>query len=346
MPTLTAKDLSIESLAKKTYLNLDQRQELTRSIEATSTMLEETRMGRVDGDAEALEKQGHRERQMLLNGAPPELDTVSKNRLYRIVKDLEDKFTGGLPTYEQMQIPSPNHIDWHIAWERQHKKDVLAWKTGLMMLSPDNTEPNFRNIARLRQNKAAGTDPRKYWQGFEAIKFEEHEQEIIDDLIATMDDGAYTLFLQLKAAGWAKVNILKHLGWSKELYAAAEFRFEQAISQLKGGDLPSQPISEPISEPEELEELEEVVKPEKGWPIPLIVATGSSVNKFVLQSGVCDKNTSRFYNTCKTGKWKPKDKKIIEVHLAKLNAKHQAVAEPLTDDVIEPEYTNVTEPAE
>ncbi len=159
-------------------------------------------------------------------------------------------------------------------------------------------------------------------------------------MIATMDADAYMLFLQLKAAGWAKVSIIKQLEWSKELYAAAETRFQQATAKFAA------PTAEPVFVPEEEEEIEEVDAPaEKPWPIPLIVATGISVNKFVLQSGVCDKQTSRFYNTTKTQNWKPKDKKIIESYLTKLfNAKSQAVTEPLTDDVIEPEYTNVVEP--
>src|SRR5258706_3241076 len=152
MATLTENDLSVDSLAKKTYLNFDQRQELQRSVEATTVMLNETRAGRVDGDVEALEKQVQREQHMLKGGTPPELDTLSKNRLFKKVKGLEDKFTEALPTYKPMQVASPNHVDWHTAWERTHQKDVLAWKTGLLMLDPNNTEPNFRNIARLRGN--------------------------------------------------------------------------------------------------------------------------------------------------------------------------------------------------
>ncbi len=332
MTTLSANDLSVASLAKKTYLNFDQRQELERSIDATNTMLEETRAGRVDGDAEALEKQLRNERTMLGSGSPPELDTVSKNRLYHKVKDLEARFTEALPTYEQMQVASPSNVDWHTAWERQHQQDVLAWKTGLMMLDPNNTEPNFRNVARLRGNKGPGTDPRKYWQGFEAIKFEAVEQSIIDDLMATLDDAAYMQFLQYKAAGWAQKSILKQLDWSKELYAAAQARFEKSMPKVQ--DEPE------FVEPEEVdEEIETQVEP---WPVPMIKAAGLSINKFCQRNGI---DGPQFHKQKKTGKFTPAMRKAIEKGLKTLEAKKSGVTEPVTQ-VTEPETTIDVEPTE
>ncbi len=341
MTTLSANDLSVASLAKKTYLNFDQRQELERSIDATNTMLEETRAGRVDGDAEALEKQLRNERTMLGSGSPPELDTVSKNRLYHKVKELETKFTEALPTYEQMQVASPSHVDWHTAWERNHQQDVLAWKTGLMMLDPNNTEPNFRNVARLRGNTRQGTDPRKYWQGFEAIKFEAVEQQIIDDLMATLDDAAYMQFLQYKAAGWAQKSILKQLDWSKELYAAAQARFEKSMPQIAH---PSQEDSEAegnltafTAEPEEVETQEDP------WPVPMIKAAGLSINKFCQRNGL---EGTQFHKMKKSGKWSAAYKKAIEKGLKTLQEKKSGVTEPVTSQVTEPETTNGTEPTE
>src|SRR5712691_7388145 len=103
--SLTDRDLSVGELAKKSYLNFDQRQELEKSIEATDTMLNETRAGRVEGDVEAMEKQLSREKHMLDSGSVPTLDTQDKNKVFGKVKELEAKFTHALPTYEQMQIP-------------------------------------------------------------------------------------------------------------------------------------------------------------------------------------------------------------------------------------------------
>src|SRR6266851_1456342 len=340
MTTLTEHDLSVGELAKKAYFNVDQRKELELSIDTTQTMLNETRAGRVQGEVEAMEKHLLRERQMLATGTPPQLDTQTKNKVFRKVQELETKFTHALPTYEQMQIPSPNHIDWHVAWERQHQQDVLAWKTGLLMLDPDNSEPNFRNIARLRGNKIAGTDPRKYWQGFEAIKFAQTEQQILEDMIATMDDAAYMSFLQLKSANWSKKNILRKLDWSEPMYEAAESRYEQAIRKLSEDEDSPTPRAAilPELDVEEVEETEVVEEVEKGWPIPLIKSYGLSVNKFV---GLAKINPGRFYNPTKTQKWPVDVKKKIEKTLQSLQ-KHQeetepvAVTEPVIDIVAEP----------
>jgi len=340
MATLTEHDLSVGELAKKAYLNVDQRHELEQSIVATETMLNETRAGRVEGDVEAMEKHLSRERQMLHTGMPPQLDTQTKNKVFRKVQELEAKFTHALPTYEQMQIPSPNHIDWHVAWERQHQQDVLAWKTGLLMLDPDNSEPNFRNIARLRGNKVAGTDPRKYWQGFEAIKFAQTEQQILEDMIATMDDTAYMSFLQLKSANWSKKNILRKLDWSEPMYQAAESRYEQALLGLSEDEDSPTPRAAILQEPdvEEAEETEVVEEVEIAWPLPLIKACGISVNKFL---GLAKITGTRFYQYKKTGNWPSDVRKKIEKTLQSLQNRQEktepvAVTEPVIDIVAEP----------
>lgn len=326
MTTLSNQDLSVESLAKKSFLNFDQRQELERSIEGTQEMLTAVRSGFVTGNVEAMEKQLAREREMLSAGSPPNLDTVSKNRLFRKVKELEEKFTEALPTYEQMQVASPSHVDWHTAWERQHQRDVLAWKTGLMMLDPNNTEPNFRNVARLRGNTRQGTDPRKYWQGFEAIKFDAVEQAIVDDLLATMDDKAYMQFLQLKAAGWAKANILRQLEWSKELYAAAEAKFEQSVPKL-AAELE-------VVVPDEVDE--EVEVSEDPWPVNILKEAGISIAKFCQRNSI---NTQMFHKQKKEGKFSASMKKAIDKGLKQLETKKSGVSEPVTSQVTEPETT-------
>jgi hypothetical protein len=338
--TLTTRDLSVDSLAEKAYLNLDQRQDLEKSVENTQHMLHEARAGRVDGNIEQMEKQLHRESTMLHNGTPPQLDTLSKNRLLKKVKELEDEFTHSLPTYDQMQKPRPDHVDWHTAWERKHQRNVLAWKTGLLMLDPNNTEPNFRNIARLRGDTSMGVDPRKYWAGFDNIKFEEFEEATLKDLIENMDDAAYLTFLQLKMAQWAKPLILKKLDWSKEMYAAAEQRYQEAMEALQDETTPVAQTFQPgIPEiPEEEEDGEE--NPAEKWPTPLITALNMPISRFLREAKI---SAPLFYKARKTQEWPPAMKKAIETTLQRLQSAQQAVAEP--ESVSEPATTIDIEPS-
>ncbi len=250
MPTLTAKELSVDTLASKSYLTVDQRKSLEESIASAEAMLRdpETRAAGVAPDVEMLEHQLARERQMLTVGTPPKLDTLSKNRVFQRVQALEEDFAASLPTYEQMQRARPDDIDWHTAWERFNQEKVRAWQQGLLMLDPDNTEPNFRSIARLRGNTAQRTDPRKYWQGFDAIAFGKHIEE---ELIETLDDLAYARFLELKMRQWSKLTICKELEWSAALYDAAEERLRRVLAHQEElpevGDLPDAFVETPPS---------------------------------------------------------------------------------------------------
>lgn len=226
----TPQELSVPELASKNYLRAEQRNQLEDSIRRTESMLAnaERSVDVAPEDLESLAKQLGREKEMLEAGTPPEYDLNSKRKIYQIKNDLEARFTHVIPTFTQMERARPDDQDFHIAWERTHQQDVLAWKTCLLILDPHNTEPNFLSVSRLRSDTVKG-DPRAFRLGFDNMDW---NQEVEADLSATLDDASFYQFLALKSADWAEATICKQLGWSKDLYAVAMRRWRESLPVL------------------------------------------------------------------------------------------------------------------
>lgn len=218
-------ELTVDSLAKKTYLRIDQRRDLEQGIRAAKERLEQPMLLELTGgDPDMVRKQLARENAMLDEGTPPQLSSTQTARICRLEQHLRDQIMHAMPTFTMMERARPTDIDHHVAWEREHKRRVLAWKTCLLMLDPHNTEPNFLSIARLRSDTVKG-DPRRYTQNFDQIKWEE---VIEDDLIRDLDDGAYQTFLEYKLLGWSKPSIYKAMAWTPAIYEAAMERLRRS----------------------------------------------------------------------------------------------------------------------
>lgn len=224
--TIPDHELTVESLAKKTFMRPEQRQDLQRSIDSQQERLTNPIILELTGgDPEAVRKQVAKETEMLARGAPPKLGSAQLAKVHRLEAMLRERITHAIPTYGMMERARPTDVDHHVAWERQHKRDVLAWKACLQILDPNNTEPNFLSIARLRSDTVKG-DPRKYTQNFDTIKWAETIEE---DLVRDMDDSVYHRFLEYKVLGWSKPSICKELHFSDKMYEAALERLRRSM---------------------------------------------------------------------------------------------------------------------
>ena len=238
--TAVLETLDVEALSRKTFLRPHQREELQREIQTLEWALKGHSMhdGRPmphfatdadPADPEVLQESLERNQSMLQRHDPlaVNVDPMVKNRLYRLMRDLEGKIQADMPSYEMMERPTPVNVDWHMAWEKTHKKNVLAWKAIRRILEPNNTEPNFTNVELLRRSEHPKGDPRKYWQHFEEISFSERVEEEINQL----SDEQYLEFLKLKALEWSAVTICKQLGWHRETYELAMARLRGAVPE-------------------------------------------------------------------------------------------------------------------
>jgi len=254
------------------------------------------------------------------------------NKIRRLEQHLREKFTHSLPTISQMERPLPGNIDFHIAWERQHQQDVLAWKTCLLILDPDNDEPNFRSIARLRSDTVKG-DPRRYSIGFDNTRWEEVVEE---DLARDLDDASYYQFLELKLADWAKANICRKLDWTPKMYEFAMERLRN--SKNLAPTEPAEPVA--TNEDETLEdEYEDATSQAKpGWPKDEVRALGLTINAFCREIGIAP---PQLYNFAKEDTWPDHWRTKINAALDRL--KQARAPEPAMD--AEPDEAFTTEPA-
>jgi hypothetical protein len=179
-------------------------------------------------DYERLQESLHRNRETLTRHDPENspFNEVQKNKLYRLLRDtLEPEITHHMPSHEMMERPTAGNISHWRAWHEQQKKNMLARRRILRLLDPKNNDPYFVNISMLRTSDPPKGDPRKFWQGFEAIKFDEAMAAEANQLT----DDQYYQFLLYKAQEWSAPSICKALGWSKGTYTQAMHRLRDAV---------------------------------------------------------------------------------------------------------------------
>lgn len=279
------KELSVAELAKKTYLIPAQRQQIEESVAHLNFMIHdpETREVAVP-NTDRLVSNLRREEQMLEEGTPPEYDPLTRNKLNRLRLKLEEDIQRGMPTSDMMEKPTPNNVDLHIWWERENVQRVAAWKAICRTLDPHNIEPNFTNIARLRPSTPPSINPRKYWQNFDAVSWQEGiDQSLYQD---ELDDDVYHTFLELKLLDWTKVGICKELALTPALYEAAMQRLRASKAAKRTVEKSEEPPPEVVEKPyrihvpdeeleeedveeedfeEEEEDTEDTSSPEKGY---------------------------------------------------------------------------------
>jgi len=223
---------TIQELAKKRILKPMQRQELTASIRQHEEMLHRANEMRsvygLEVNEADVSKYLATSKRVLNEGTPEDYSGDVKNRLNYVRKELENQLKYDILTIDEMERPVQANVSKCLSYEKQHKKTILAWRTICRTLDPDNPDPNFTNIARLRTNTPAKGDPRRYFSGYDETRWEQVEEELVEDI----GDEDYLQFLQLRALRWAEANICRKLNWDKRRYAAALERFRRSALDI------------------------------------------------------------------------------------------------------------------
>ena len=236
---MTESLLTPETLSKQTYLAPQKREGIKQSIQSLEWALRGVSMyggmdmprdivfpGIAPPEPEILRDSLEKDQALLQSSTPPELSGVEKNHLYRRLKDLDAVITHDMPTYDMMEIPTMSNVEHHMAWEKLHKKHILERRNILRILDSENDSPFFTSVEQLRTSTPPKGDPRRFFQNFDYMQF----QEAKDEELAVVDDESYGRFLELKCAGWAEMTICKQLNWPKETYNAAMTRWRKAIT--------------------------------------------------------------------------------------------------------------------
>ena len=231
--------LTPETLSKQTYLAPQKREQIQGSIQSLEWALRGVSMyggmdmprdihfpGMAPPEPEILRESLERDQQLLQASTPPTLSAIEKNKLYRRLKDLDETITHDMPTYEMMEIPTMSNVEHHMAWERLHKKHILERRNILRILDVDNDSPFFTSVEQLRTATPPKGDPRRFFQNFDYIQFQDAKEEEF----AVVDDESYGRFLELKLAKWSDATICKQLNWPQETYNAAMARWRKAIT--------------------------------------------------------------------------------------------------------------------
>ena len=227
-------DLRVEMLAKESYLKPAQREELQENIRRDEAYLQGRApngqpLALVPGiplpDADMVRENMARDKAMLEAGTPPKLTPLQIRQHMRRLDELDAEIRPGMPSIDQMQRPLGTNIDIAIAHERVNKARVLARKTILSRLDPENDEPNFRSKELLRTNDPPTVDLRQYWRNYELIKWQKEAAVEVEEL--PLDDDTFLKFCQFKAAEWSAKSIKREL-------ALSEGQYEQAMMRLQG----------------------------------------------------------------------------------------------------------------
>lgn len=226
-------DLRVEILAKESYLKPAQREELQENIRRDEAYLHGRAangqpLAMVPGipipDIDMVRENMARDSAMLEAGTPPKLTPLQIRQHMRRLDELDTEITPGMPSIDQMQRPLGPNIDMCIAHERVNKVRVLARKTILSRLDPENDEPNFRSKELLRTNDPPTVDLRQYWRNYELIKWQKEAAVEVEDL--PLDEETFLKFCQFKAADWSPKLIRREL-------ALSDVQYEQAMTRLQ-----------------------------------------------------------------------------------------------------------------
>ena len=235
-------DLRVEILAKESYLKPAQREELQENIRRDEAYLHGRAangqpLAMVPGipipDIDMVRENMARDSAMLEAGTPPKLTPLQIRQHMRRLDELDTEITPGMPSIDQMQRPLGPNIDMCIAHERVNKVRVLARKTILSRLDPENDEPNFRSKELLRTNDPPTVDLRQYWRNYELIKWQKEAAVEVEDL--PLDEETFLKFCQFKAADWSPKLIKRELALSEAQYAQAMTRL-QGLQPTMGAD--------------------------------------------------------------------------------------------------------------
>lgn len=235
-------DAAVDELRKHVFLRPTQRQEVNDSIGQLEELLRKeeelsVHHGISIGRNDVLECL-RRDRTMLDDGTPPDLKAGQKNKLFALAQRLRDTIAYDMPTIDDMERPLPANIDKHMAWERLHKRKILAYRAIMRVLDPYNDGPNFASVEAFRTTTPPKGDPRRFSKGWDQIAWKKVQEA---ELSAEITDDDYLRFLERKCMNWTQVTICKDLQWNKAQFETATQRFRDAMELMQDDDVAEPP---------------------------------------------------------------------------------------------------------
>jgi len=130
-------------------------QEEKRELEAALKEIDDgagsgTRGGSIDKDA--LRRQAKAIDQKIEAGSPVNVRGLAKDKMADRAKQLEEQFTVGMPTRDQMRNPGkyPGVIRQNYEWQKRNSSAIKEWKQLQRQLEPG--DPTMPSQERLRRS--------------------------------------------------------------------------------------------------------------------------------------------------------------------------------------------------
>ena len=134
----------------ETYLRHRDVQRLTEERDHLRSMLMDPMKGvRIDDRPEMEKKEKALSRQIDEKVAP-DLNPEQRDKIAKLEKELREKISVGMLSFEEMRKCPPGAIGQHMRWERENKNDILVWKNCILALNKGNDDPDIANVERLR----------------------------------------------------------------------------------------------------------------------------------------------------------------------------------------------------
>lgn len=173
-----------------------------------------------------------RDRETLAKGSPPELTPRQQNILYGYVKKWAEEIREGMPSHDQMQRDTWEHIALHTAHESRNLRKELAWMRGLRTLDRGREDIT---IEILRPATAAPVNYQNYLKGIELVEWTE-DQDLERELEELTDD-TYHAFLTYHAVAPSSPKlVMQRAGLTQAQYEACKRRWRDEVADLALAD--------------------------------------------------------------------------------------------------------------
>lgn len=220
---------TIQSLARQVYFAPQRRQRLQQNVDHLEKVRHDAATHPIGAavNMEQLAQCIEQDRAMLDAGTPPEYDVRTKNKLYALRNQIIEAVSSDQDflTHDEMERPTSQNVTRLSRWNQRHAQKFLALRSINRILDSGNDDPGFGSVAQFRDYTRPMGNPVKYWQGHDDIAW---SASVEDDLAASVDDGLYMQFLELRMADWAAVNIQRKLSIAPKVYDACLRRWQQS----------------------------------------------------------------------------------------------------------------------
>lgn len=139
---------------KTPTLKPSQRAAIEQDYEAANEALTNPKMAPYIQDKAALAKQARNLKRTLDEQAPqPYDDPIEKNAAVKRMKELQDAFTEGMPSKQEMRRNRDGSVHKHMKWEKANKKNILEWREIVKRLEYDSDDPELTSYERFRPDQ-------------------------------------------------------------------------------------------------------------------------------------------------------------------------------------------------